>query len=100
MKASPVGKISSSLKVGLCALRGRIHLICHTITLSPKEEKWRSSFFTTKLAGEGTGLGPSISHDIVVKRHGEFIEVDTQPGEFSEIRVILPRVAALLPDRS
>ena len=40
MKASPVSKISSSLKVGLCALRGRIHLICHTITLSPKEEKW------------------------------------------------------------
>ena len=38
MKASPVGKISSSLKVGLRALRGRIHLICHTITLSPKEK--------------------------------------------------------------
>jgi chemotaxis protein histidine kinase CheA len=28
------------------------------------------------------------------------IEVDTQPGEFTEIKVVLPRVAALLPERS
>ena len=57
-------------------------------------------FFTTKPAGEGTGLGLSISHDIIVKQHGGSIEVDTQPGEFTEIRVILPRAAALLPERS
>jgi len=41
-----------------------------------------------------------ICHDIVVKQHGGSIEVDTQPGEFTEIKVILPRVAALLPERS
>jgi signal transduction histidine kinase len=57
-------------------------------------------FFTTKPAGEGTGLGLSISHDIIVKQHGGSIEVDTQPGKFTEIRVILPRVAALIPERS
>jgi len=57
-------------------------------------------FFTTKPAGEGTGLGLSISHDIIVKQHGGSIEVDTQPGAFTEIRVILPRVAALLPECS
>jgi GAF domain-containing protein len=57
-------------------------------------------FFTTKPAGEGTGLGLSISHDIIVKQHGGSIEVDTQPGEFTEIRVVLPRAAALLPERS
>ena len=57
-------------------------------------------FFTTKPAGEGTGLGLSISHDIVVKQHGGSIEVDTQPGEFTEVRVISPRAAALLPERS
>jgi len=57
-------------------------------------------FFTTKPAGEGTGLGLSISHDIIVKQHGGSIEVDTQPGEFTEIRVTLPRVAALLNERS
>src|SRR5262245_4907217 len=62
--------------------------------------KMFNPFFTTKPAGEGTGLGLSISHDIIVKQHGGSIEVDTRPGEFTEIRVILPRVAALLPERS
>jgi signal transduction histidine kinase len=56
------------------------------------KEKIFNPFFTTKPAGEGTGLGLSISHDIVVKQHGGSIEVDTQPGEFTEIRIILPRV--------
>jgi signal transduction histidine kinase len=60
------------------------------------KEKMFNPFFTTKPAGEGTGLGLSISHDIIVKQHGGSIEVDTKPGEFTEIRVILPRVAALL----
>ena len=64
------------------------------------KEKMFNPFFTTKPAGEGTGLGLSISHDIIVKQHGGSIEVDTQPGEFTEIRVVLPRVAALLPERS
>jgi len=63
------------------------------------KEKMFDPFFTTKPAGEGTGLGLSISHDIIVKQHGGSIEVDTKPGEFAEIRVILPRAAALLPER-
>ena len=49
-------------------------------------EKMFNPFFTTKPAGEGTGLGLSISHDIVVKQHAGAIEVDTQPGAFTEIR--------------
>ena len=52
-------------------------------------------FFTTKPAGEGTGL-LSISHDIFVKQHAGSIEVDSQPGEFTEIRIGLPRGAAIL----
>ena len=62
------------------------------------KEKIFNPFFTTKPAGEGTGLGLSISHDIVVKQHGGSIEVDTRPGEFTEIRIILPRAAMLLPE--
>ena len=64
------------------------------------KEKMFNPFYTTKPAGEGTGLGLSISHDIIVKQHGGSIEVDTQPGEFTEIKIILPRAAALLPERS
>jgi signal transduction histidine kinase len=58
------------------------------------KEKMFNPFFTTKPAGEGTGLGLSISHDIIVKQHGGSIEVDTQPGEFTEFRIVLPRAGA------
>src|SRR5262249_23053805 len=44
-------------------------------------------FFTTKPAGEGTGLGLSMTHDIVVKQHGGSIDVDTALGEFTEFTV-------------
>ena len=57
-------------------------------------EKMFNPFFTTKPSGEGTGLGLSISHDIVVKQHGGTIEVDSEPGAFTEIRIVLPRTAA------
>ncbi|HJX85504.1 MAG TPA: ATP-binding protein, partial [Candidatus Angelobacter sp.] len=60
------------------------------------KEKLFTPFFTTKPAGEGTGLGLSISHDIIVKQHGGSIEVNTQPGEFTEFRIILPRTGAAL----
>ena len=63
--------------------------------ISPEvKEKLFNPFFTTKPAGEGTGLGLSISHDIIVKQHGGSIEVDTQPSEFTEFRIVLPRAAA------
>ncbi len=64
----------------------------------PPEVKARifNPFFTTKPAGEGTGLGLSLSHDIVVKQHAGAIEVDTEPGAFTEFRIILPRAGATL----
>ena len=60
------------------------------------KEKMFNPFFTTKPAGEGTGLGLSLSHDIIVKQHAGTIEVETEPGEFTEFRIVLPRGAASL----
>jgi signal transduction histidine kinase len=59
------------------------------------KEKIFNPFFTTKPPGEGTGLGLSLSYDIIVKQHSGSIEVDTLPGQFTEFRVILPRKAVL-----
>jgi signal transduction histidine kinase len=58
------------------------------------KEKMFDPFFTTKPAGEGTGLGLSMSHDIVVKQHGGKIDVVTEPGSFTEFIITLPRAAA------
>jgi two-component system, NtrC family, sensor kinase len=62
------------------------------------KEKMFDPFFTTKPAGEGPGLGLSISHDIIVKQHGGSIEVDTRPGGFTEISVTLPRAVIAVPE--
>jgi signal transduction histidine kinase len=57
------------------------------------KEKIFNPFFTTKPAGEGTGLGLSMTHDIIVKQHGGTIRVDTEPGEYTEFIVTLPRAS-------
>jgi signal transduction histidine kinase len=48
-------------------------------------------FFTTKPTGEGTGLGLSMAHDIIVKQHGGRIDVASEPGQFTEFIITLPR---------
>jgi signal transduction histidine kinase len=65
---------------------------------SEVKEKIFNPFFTTKPAGEGTGLGLSMSHDIVVKQHGGKIDVVTEPGSFTEFIITLPRTMAARPD--
>src|ERR1700682_2894590 len=59
------------------------------------KEKMFNPFFTTKPAGEGTGLGLSMSHDIIVKQHGGTIDVETEPGQFTEFTIVLPRTSGL-----
>jgi two-component system NtrC family sensor kinase len=58
-------------------------------------EKMFNPFFTTKPAGEGTGLGLSMSHDIIVKQHGGRIDVETEPGQFTEFTIVLPRASSI-----
>jgi signal transduction histidine kinase len=57
------------------------------------KDKMFNPFFTTKPAGEGTGLGLSMSHDIIVKQHGGSIDVETAPGQFTEFKIVLPRTS-------
>jgi two-component system NtrC family sensor kinase len=54
------------------------------------KEKIMQPFFTTKPTGEGTGLGLSLSYDIVVKGHGGSIDVNSKEGEFTEFIILLP----------
>ena len=54
-------------------------------------DKLFQPFFTTKPTGKGTGLGLSISYDIITQQHGGTIEVDSEPGAFTEFTIRLPR---------
>ncbi len=54
------------------------------------KEKILQPFFTTKPTGEGTGLGLSLSYDIIVKGHGGKINIESREGEGSEFIIDLP----------
>jgi nitrogen-specific signal transduction histidine kinase len=54
------------------------------------KDKIMQPFFTTKPTGEGTGLGLSLTYDMVVKGHGGSIQVNSKKGEGSEFIVKLP----------
>ena len=53
-------------------------------------EKIMQPFFTTKPTGEGTGLGLSLSYDILVKGHNGTLDIVSKEGEGSEFIVKLP----------
>ena len=54
------------------------------------KEKVMQPFFTTKPTGEGTGLGLSLSYDIIVKGHGGKIDIITKEGEYTEFIIEIP----------
>jgi len=54
------------------------------------KDKVMQPFFTTKPTGEGTGLGLSMSYDIIVKGHGGSIDIDSKEGEYTEFILHIP----------
>ncbi len=54
------------------------------------KEKIMQPFFTTKPTGEGTGLGLSLTYDMVVKGHGGSIDVETHEGNYTTFTILLP----------
>jgi len=55
-------------------------------------DKIFNPFFTTKPTNHGnTGLGLSLSHDIIVKAHGGRLKVQSEPGKFTEFTITLPK---------
>jgi signal transduction histidine kinase len=54
------------------------------------KDKIMQPFFTTKPTGEGTGLGLSLTYDMVAKGHRGKIDINTKEGEYTEFKVVLP----------
>jgi predicted ATPase/signal transduction histidine kinase len=72
--------------------RAEVH-ICDNGTGIPVEvrDKIFNPFFTTKPAGKGSGLGLSISHDIIVKGHQGELGVESEPGQLTRFIISLPK---------
>ena len=53
-------------------------------------ERMFNPFFTTKVTGRNTGLGLSLAYD-VIREHGGNIEAESEPGQHTEMRIVLPK---------
>jgi signal transduction histidine kinase len=92
-KAHLNGQYQPQVSVTTKALNGKVEIrVQDNGTGIPESVKQKifQPFFTTKPTGEGTGLGLSLSYDIITKGHGGILEVDSKENEFTEFIVQLP----------
>ena len=72
---------------------GRISIIVRDNGLGISKEHQENifqPFFTTKPDGQGTGLGLSLSYEIITNDHNGVMELDSEPGEFTSFTIHLP----------
>ncbi|CAM3806370.1 sensor histidine kinase [Mucilaginibacter galii] len=83
----PTVEVSTALLIGFIQIR-----IKDNGTGIPDEikEKIMQPFFTTKPTGEGTGLGLSLSYDIIVKAHNGTIDIDSKENDYTQFTIKLP----------
>jgi signal transduction histidine kinase len=96
-KAETDGTFEPTIRAATRNLGDRVEIRIRDNGTGISEEvaaKMFNPFFTTKPAGEGTGLGLSLSHDIIAKQHGGTIDVATAPSDFTEFIITLPRSGA------
>lgn len=83
-------KVSLEEKGGSEA-EARVVLTDNGMGMTPEvKEKMFENFFTTKPAGQGTGLGMGITYDIITKNHGGQLLVESQPKVGSTFTFIIP----------
>ena len=93
-RMEPGSSSEPTLRVSTCELGDAVEIRVRDNGIGiPSDIKDRlfQPFFTTKPPGEGTGLGLSMSYDIITQQHGGSISVDSKVGEYSEFTVHLPR---------
>jgi two-component system NtrC family sensor kinase len=83
----PEVSVSTSLENGQAVIRVKDNGVGIPDAI---KEKIMQPFFTTKPTGEGTGLGLSLTYDMVVKGHGGTINVESKEGAFTLFTITLP----------
>ncbi len=92
-KAQLNGQYQPEVMVGTRRVRNQVEIRVRDNGMGIPDtvkQKIFQPFFTTKPTGQGTGLGLSLSYEIIIKGHGGELKVETQVGEFTEFTIVLP----------
>lgn len=90
--ADPASTYLAEVSLGMAVNNGNVEIKIRDNGMGIPDkikEKIFQPFFTTKPTGQGTGLGLSLSHDII-KAHGGEIKVESEEGHFTEFTITIP----------